>query len=81
MLKLLQKQINILSVRLDTAYFAKNWKFIAKNTVTKYFLLLQITLHPFLALGWSMNSATDQPKKKKNARKQMQTQTLETNAT
>jgi len=32
---------------------------------SKIFLLLQITVHPFLALGWSINSATDQPKKGK----------------
>ena len=50
-----------LGERLDTAYFAENWKFIAENTVVKYFLLLQITVHPFLALGWSMNSAMNQP--------------------
>ena len=36
-----------------------------ENTVTKYFLLLQITIHPFFSLGWSMNSAMDQKKKKK----------------
>ena len=39
-----------------------------ENIVTKYFLLLQITIHPFFSLGWSMNSAMDQQKKKKNAR-------------
>ena len=51
-----------LSVRLDTIYFTKNWKLIAKNTVTKYFLLLQITIHLFLSLGWSMNSTMNEPK-------------------
>ena len=51
-----------LSMRLDTIYFIKNWKLIAKNTVTKYFLLLQITIHLFLSLGWSMNSAMNEPK-------------------
>ena len=47
---------------LDTAYFDENWKFITENTIAKYFLLLHITIHPFLALGWSMNSAMDKPK-------------------
>ena len=47
-----------LSVYLDTANFTE-------NTVTKYFLLLHITVYAFLSLGWSMNSAMDQPKKKK----------------
>ena len=44
----------------------KTENIFAKNTVAKYFLLLQITIHLFLSLGWSMNSAMDQPKK--NAR-------------
>ena len=48
----------IVSVSLDTVYFAE-------NTVTKYFLLLQIIIHPFFSLGWSMNSAMDQGEKKK----------------
>ena len=43
-------------MRLDITYFAE-------NTVTKYFLLLQITVHVFLSLGGSINSAMDQPKK------------------
>lgn len=43
----------------------KTENIFTENTVTKYFLLLQITVHPFLALGWSINSATDQPKKRK----------------
>ena len=37
----------------------KTEKFIAKNTITKYFLLIKITIHPFLSFGWSMNSAMD----------------------
>ena len=45
----------IISVRLNTAYFAE-------NTVAKYFLLLKFTVHPQFALGWSMNIAMDQPK-------------------
>ena len=47
-----------LSVHLDTANFVE-------STVTKYFLLLHITVYAFLSLGWYMNSAMDQPKKKK----------------
>ena len=47
---------------LDTIYFAENWKLIVENTVTKYFLLLKFTVHSQFALGWSMNSAIDQPK-------------------
>ena len=49
-------------MRLDTVYFTENWKFIIENTVVKYFLLLKFTVHPQFALGWSMNSAMDQPK-------------------
>ena len=56
-----------LSVHLDTANFAE-------NTVTKYFLLLHITVYAFLSLGWSMNSAMDQPKKKKKKTKSQKTQ-------
>ena len=52
----------LLSVRLDTTYFAENLKVIADNTVSKYFLLLKFTVHPQFALGWSMNSAMDRPK-------------------
>ena len=52
-----------LSVHLDTANSAE-------NTVTKYFLLLPITVYAFLSLGWSMNSAMDQPKKKKKTKSQ-----------
>ena len=62
MTKNAQLQPIILSVRLDTAYFAENWKLIVK-TVAKYFLLLKFIVHPQFALGWSMNSAMDQPKK------------------
>ena len=49
----------IISVRLNTAYFAENWKFIAENTVVKYFLLLKFTVHMQFALGWSMNITMD----------------------
>ena len=51
-------------MHLDTTYFVKNKKLITKNIVAKYFLLLQITIHPFLLLGWSMNSAWTSKKKK-----------------
>ena len=50
-------------MHLDIAYFAENWKLIIENNVVKYFLLLQITIHTFLSLGWSMNNAMDQQKK------------------
>ena len=35
------------------------------KTLANFFFLLQITVHPFLALGWSMNSAMDRQKKYK----------------
>ena len=65
-------------MHLDTTYFVENKKLITKNIVAKYFLLLQITIHPFLLLGWSMNSAWTS-KKKTTQGKRMQTQLLYTN--
>lgn len=55
----MQSQENVICMYLDTTYFTQNLKLISGNIITKYFLLLQIIVHPFLAFGWSMNSATD----------------------
>ena len=62
----------VFSVRLDTAYFVENWKLITKNTIAKYFLLLQITIHIFFSIDWSMNNAMDKPKKTQSLYTQMQ---------
>lgn len=50
---------NVIYVYLDTTYFTQNLKLISENIIAKYFLLLQIIVRPFLAFGWTMNSATD----------------------
>ena len=53
-------------VNLNTFYFIESWKLIIENTVVKYFLLLQNTIHTFLSLDSSTNSAMRPAKKTAN---------------
>ena len=53
-------------MNLNTFYFIESWKLIVRNTAVKYFLLLQNTIHTFLSLDWSMNSAMRPAKKTAN---------------
>ena len=56
--------VGTLIVCLDIAYFVENWKFIAENTITKYFFKSKNTVYTFFQVlvgPWIM--PWDQPKK------------------